>query len=174
METIYIRPLGEVDDKIINYLLDMLPPVFNREIKRLNSISIPSESYDIQRRQYLSTELLKTLLRDAITEESKVLGITGADLFIPIFTYIFGEAQLGGRVALVSLARLKPDDTEEPDSYALYQLRALKESVHELGHTFGLKHCSEPGCVMRFANNVIEVDNKDYHFCPSCMDLLNK
>lgn len=157
---------------MIKYLADELPLVFGRTATMLTSIPVPPQSYDDQRQQCLSSEILKTILESAPTDENKILGVTENDLFIPIFTYIFGEAQLGGRAALISLARLKPEDPEETPNSELYKLRTLKEAVHELGHTFGLKHCPEPACIMRFANNIIEVDSKDYTFCPSCSGLI--
>ena len=167
---------------MIKYLADELPLIFGRTVTPLPSIPVPPQSYDSQRQQCLSSEILKTILESASTDDNKILGITEVDLFIPIFTYIFGEAQLDGRAGLISLARLKPQLYDEPPDDApspcvqelgeLYKLRALKEAVHELGHTFGLKHCPEPNCVMRFANNIGEVDSKEYTFCPSCRDLI--
>jgi archaemetzincin len=166
VETIYIRAIGDVDMKIIQYLTDNLSRLFNRAVQRLEPITVPPASYDPDRKQNLSTEILKELLHTAATDNNKILGLTKVDLFIPIFTYVFGEAQLGGRVALMSLSRLRPEYPDEE----LYKLRILKEAAHELGHTFGLTHCPEPACVMTFANNVIEVDSKGDNFCPSCAE----
>lgn len=159
---------------MIKYLTDELPLIFNKMVKPLPSIPVPPQSYDDQRQQCLSSEILKAILESAPADENKIMGVTEVDLFIPIFTYIFGEAQLDGRAGLISLARLKPDANDESPDEELYKLRALKEAVHELGHTFGLKHCPEPACVMRFANNIIEVDSKDCSFCPSCHDFIVK
>ena len=65
---------------------------------------LPDGAYDVRRRQYASRALLMTLAGGA--GDHKVLGITDVDLFIPVLTFVFGEAQLGGRVAVVSTARL--------------------------------------------------------------------
>ncbi|MFH1230479.1 MAG: archaemetzincin family Zn-dependent metalloprotease [Planctomycetota bacterium] len=172
MENICIRPLGEVSDEMLQYLTNELSLIFDRDVISLSSILIPSQSYDVKRRQYLSTELLKILLSTSPLDAYKTLGITEVDIFIPIFTYVFGEAQLGGRAALISLARLRPQHYEELPDEELYKMRILKEAVHELGHTFGLTHCVEPKCVMRFANNIVEVDDKGSHFCPNCAYLI--
>ena len=159
---------------MVQYLEEELALLFRRPVRQLSAITVPPASYDPNRRQCLSTEILKTILATAPAEEAvKILGITEVDLFIPIFTYVFGEAQLGGRAAVISLARLKPEYSEEPPDEERYKLRALKEAVHELGHTFGLTHCAANGCVMTFANNLIQVDMKDYRFCPSCAELIN-
>lgn len=166
MDIIYLRPIGDVDMKIIQYLTDNLSRLFSRAVELLEPMAIPPASYDPDRRQNLSTKVLKEILHTASPGDGKILGLTKVDLFIPIFTYVFGEAQLGGRAALMSLFRLRP---EYPDD-ELYKLRILKEAAHELGHTFGLTHCSEPACVMTFANNVMEVDQKGNNFCPSCAE----
>jgi len=168
---IYLRPVGEVDNKMVQYLTDKLPEIFYRPVCRLDPVSIPASSYDPNRRQCLSTEILKAILSSAPVDALKILGITEADLFIPIFTYVFGEAQLDGKAALISLYRLKPP-YDEVAGEGLYKSRILKEAVHELGHTFGLTHCAEPNCVMAFANNVFQVDMKDYRFCLSCAELI--
>jgi archaemetzincin len=96
-----------------------------------------------------------------------MLAITDADLFIPVLTFVYGEAQLGGRAAVVSTARLwvEPGGRQDP---ALLTQRIIKECVHELGHTFGLLHCDTPGCVMTRSVNLIEVDAKSMTLCGPC------
>lgn len=158
---------------MIQHLLENLPQRFPLPIKLLNAFSIPSEAYDLSRHQYLSTELLKTILRSGTSEALKISGITEVDLFIPVFTYVFGEAQLGGKVSLVSLHRLRPEFYGDSPNKELYKLRILKEAVHELGHTFGLVHCPEEfNCVMSFSNTIYEIDKKKLDFCPSCQEAL--
>lgn len=174
MESICIRPVGNVDNQMIEYLAEKLPKAFGRTVTVLEPIGITPQSYDIRRLQYLSDELLKAILSTAPIDALKILGITEVDLFIPIFTYVFGEAQLGGKAAIISLTRLKPEGYEDNPNGELYKLRMLKETIHELGHTFGLVHCAETGCVMNFANNIVEVDNKSYLFCSSCADLIKR
>jgi archaemetzincin len=95
-----------------------------------------------------------------------VLGLTDVDLFIPILTFVFGEAQLGGMAAVVSTARLG-DPPEMADGRVIWE-RTAKEAVHELGHAFGLVHCGTPACVMSRSANVRDVDLKRGDLCGSC------
>ena len=168
-----IQPLGKVDQVMIQYLLDNLPQQFYGPIKLLDEITPPAEAFDLPRRQYLSTELLRTVLRARPPEMVKVLGITESDIFIPVFTYVFGEAQLGGPAALISLYRLRPEHYGALPNLVRWQERMLKEAFHELGHTFGLIHCPETSCIMFLSNTIKEIDIKSTNFCPSCTETLN-
>jgi archaemetzincin len=91
--------------------------------------------------------------------------VTDVDLFIPILTFVFGEAQVGGRTAVVSTARLGEPGLRD-DRIVLERLS--KESVHEMGHVLGLLHCETPGCVMGRSASVRDVDEKRAELCPAC------
>lgn len=128
----------------------------------------PDFAYDPIRKQTHSTMLLEALAARVRDTGDRVLGVTEADLFIPILTFVFGEAQLGGPAAVISIARLKPAyDGSEEDQGLLYH-RSEKEVLHELGHTLGLIHCPRYECVMHFSNSVEEVDLKGDRFCDPC------
>jgi archaemetzincin len=120
-----------------------------------------------QRRQYHSTAILKRLER-AADPDARVIGVTGLDLYVPVLTFVFGEAQLEGNCALVSIARLKDEFYGLPRRDDLLQERLLKEAVHELGHTFGLRHCANWQCVMASSHAVERLDIKGAEFCPVC------
>jgi len=129
----------------------------------------PEVAYDISRGQHNSTILLKLLLEEVEDTSTKVLGVTGVDLFIPVLTYVFGEAQLVGTVAVVSSHRLRAEAYGlETDQKLLIQ-RLEKEAVHELGHTFGLIHCAESACVMHPSTYVEQIDLKSVEFCTDCL-----
>jgi archaemetzincin len=124
----------------------------------------PVEAYDARRRQWSSSRILAWLAR-AAPDEVRVLGVTDMDLFIPILTFVFGEAQLGGRAAVVSTARLAEPGLDDP---RIVLERLAKEAVHEMGHVLGLVHCRTPGCVMGRSAGVPDVDKKKGRLCPSC------
>jgi archaemetzincin len=134
----------------------------------------PEAAFDPSRGQYSSTVLLQLLLGDGGPAPRRppaagVLGVAGVDLFIPVLTYVFGEAQLPGRAAVVSLHRLRPELYGLAADEPLLADRLAKEAVHELGHTRGLVHCPDPACVMRASTYVEEIDWKGGAFCPDCV-----
>ena len=125
-------------------------------------------AYNPVRGQYHSTEILKRLLRDPHAESWRILGVTDVDLYIPILTFVFGEAQLGDTGALVSTHRLHPEFYGMPKDPELLQARLLKEALHELGHTLGLPHCPDYLCVMSASHSVERIDLKLADFCTAC------
>lgn len=145
---------------------------FRFPVKRLPASLTPASFYDAKRKQYHSTAILKELLHNLPPDTLKAVGIVSFDLFIPILTFVFGEAQLNGRLALVSTARLDQTFYGMPANVPLLHRRLIKEIKHELGHTFGLLHCGQKACVMSLAANVTDVDLKGLTFCKSCKDML--
>lgn len=132
----------------------------------------PESAYDAGRGQYDSRALLGELLRHAPEGDGRILGITEVDLFIPVLTFVFGEAQLDGRAAIVSCHRLDNALYGLPaDERLLYQ-RLVKEAVHELGHTHALLHCPDDRCVMASSTYVEQIDLKGAEFCNRCRGLL--
>jgi len=131
----------------------------------------PLDTFDASRGQHLSTRILAWLLQSA-PPQGKLLGLTDQDLFIPILTYVFGEAQLGGRVAVASTARLRED--LDPRDERGFLARLVKEAVHELGHAYGLVHCQIPRCVMSRCAGVRDVDEKSNQLCPRCRHRLEE
>jgi archaemetzincin len=125
-------------------------------------------AYNPVRGQYHATEILKRLLQDPPAESWRILGVTDADLYIPILTFVFGEAQLGDAGALVSTHRLHPEFYGMPKDPVLLRGRLLKEALHELGHTFGLRHCPDYLCVMSASHAVERIDLKQAVFCRAC------
>ena len=154
--------------KLLMRLSDELKKLLHMEISHSRPSFDPEMALDKSRGQYNSTSLLRMLLEESSDSADYILGIAGVDLFIPVLTYVFGEAQLDGRAAVVSTHRLRPDVYGLPDDEELLFSRLLTESVHELGHCFGLIHCRMAECVMHASTYVEEVDLKTAGFCPSC------
>ncbi len=133
--------------------------------------SIPQESFDESRGQYISNILLSWISKKF---SGLVLGIVDADAYAPGLNFVFGQAQLGGRSAVVFLKRLRPEFYGRPEDEDLFLMRVEKESMHELGHLIGLGHCPDRKCVMSFSNSIVEVDLKGSDFCPRCYLLLRR
>lgn len=128
----------------------------------------PEHAFDVSRGQYNSRLLLADLLRQAPALGGRILGVTAVDLFIPVLTFVFGEAQLEGPAAIVSTRRLAPEVYGLPAAPELLFERLCKEAVHELGHTYRLVHCHDDGCVMASSAVVESIDLKSDRFCESC------
>jgi archaemetzincin len=129
--------------------------------------------YAHERGQYHATLIIARLLRHLPDQRSKIIGVTSVDLFIPVLTFVFGQAQLDGPGAVVSTYRLHNEFYGLPADEDLLIGRTVKEVVHELGHAFGLVHCPDYLCVMSAATHVEDVDLKKTRFCPECRGLFD-
>ncbi len=153
---------------LIERLAERLARTFGLEAQVRPPWFDPEIPFDPSRGQYNSTLFLGQLLRGLDPGVSKVLGITSVDLFVPVLTFVFGEAQLDGKAAVVSAHRLRNEAYGLPPDDAIFRERLDKEALHELGHTYGLVHCTTPTCVMRSSTYVEEIDLKSSDFCPAC------
>jgi archaemetzincin len=129
-------------------------------------------AYDSSRRQHNSTALLAQILQGPNKRAEKKIAIVDVDLFIPVLTFVFGEAQLGGTAAIVSTHRLSNEYYGLAANPRVFLQRLEKEIVHEVGHTFGLYHCRYFECVMRSSTYVEEIDLKRAVPCAACAALL--
>ena len=118
-------------------------------------LSMPSSTYDLERKQYLADAVLK-YVRDKTSpsEQEKVLGITKEDLYALGLNFVFGEASPSSGKAVIGLRRLREEFYGRPKNRELFRERALKEAIHEIGHLIGLRHCDNPKCVMFFSNTL--------------------
>jgi archaemetzincin len=172
MRIISLMPVGQVD----RALLEPLAEGLTRHLRVACSIQpdgLAAEfAFNPLRRQYHSTEILKKILQRPASETWRVLGVTEMDLYIPVLTFVFGEAQLSDGGAVVSTHRLRQEFYGLPTDPELLHERLLKESLHELGHTFGLRHCPDYSCVMSASNGVERIDLKRAEFCSTCAQSL--
>lgn len=159
---------GDLKRAELNFLPEALEEILGLKASWGPSLPLPSDAYRASRRQYLAGSLLQALSGIPAGKYSRLLGITDVDLYAPGLNFVFGQALMGGRDCVISLARLHPFFYGLPHNAALFRERVVKEAVHELGHTFGLEHCADPVCVMRFSNSLADTDRKGSGFCPRC------
>ena len=149
--------------------------VFPHPVERLAAPVDLTPCFVPGREQHHATMLLAALLRHrpALPATSRIVGIVGVDLFIPVLTFVFGQAQFDGPGAVVSTFRLRAEFYGLEADEGLLVERTIKECVHELGHAFGLAHCPAYDCVMHASTNVGEVDLKRAGFCGGCVRILD-
>lgn len=169
---IYILPLQFPDQKLLTQLSSVLKKVFGLPVNFLNRPFSLEKGLDSVRNQYNSTWILSQILKKVPEKFCKVLAVTTVDLYVPVLTYVFGEAQLDGKAAVVSTYRLRDELYGLPENPQRLKERLEKEAVHELGHTFGLIHCQKPECVMYTYNYAEEIDFKSINFCKNCLSFL--
>ena len=163
---ITLKPLGNIVDETMEELKDRVGGIFQCRVQMEAGFDDLGEAYNAERKQYLSSKLLTALGR--AEKEERVVGIADVDLYVPRLNYVFGEADMVARTAIISLYRLRQEYYGLAPDEALLLERAVKEVVHELGHTFGLGHCPNNRCVMHFSNSLADTDLKEAHFCNTC------
>jgi archaemetzincin len=198
---IVILPIGWHSSEFEDYTTTIVSPLIQRLSKifgdkaRINSSSSlqsssssslqssssittmpPTYLFDKARKQWISDSLLDWLLETNKPDiTTKVLAICDFDAYSDELNFVFGEAHLGGRVAAIYLSRLREEfyvRKSDKNNKNLFEQRVIKEAVHELGHTFGLRHCQISKCVMHFSNSLQDTDFKDDTFCEICNKIL--
>ncbi|WP_457552035.1 archaemetzincin family Zn-dependent metalloprotease [Desulfobacula sp.] len=170
VDTIIISPIGDIPlwmSKTIARDVENFFKFSTRIEKLLDDILF---AYDGKRNQYHSTKILEKLEKKAPDDCIKIIAVTKEDLFIPILTHVYGEAQLGGKACIISIARLITG--LEVKIVNKVCKRIVKESIHELGHTFDLRHCEDQRCIMHYCRKLEDVDKKSSQFCRYCKTFL--
>jgi archaemetzincin len=175
-QIIAITPVDAIEKSILKELRSAVEKTFHISVRILpmeNNLSLSSSL--TEKGKYNSTALLLYLSQKKKTPENtlKLLAVTRLDLYSPIFSYMYGEAQLKGKCALMSLYRLNQEFYDLPPDPPLFLSRCRKEAIHELGHTFGLVHCRDENCIMFPSSTVEDTDTKSESFCSVCSKLLN-
>jgi archaemetzincin len=164
---------GYFDANILRNVADAVKKEFSASVQIKEGHMDITEFYDPTRRQYNGVRLMQVVEEEFSSDSSKTMGLFTVDLFIPILTYIFGQAFLNGKTGIASTYRLNNERYGITTDEELVQDRFIKEVIHELGHTFGLIHCRIPACVMRSSTYVEDIDQKSAHLCLNCRSELN-
>ncbi len=164
----YLASVGQVEGALLDAVGRRIGAAFGLETRRIQPLPEPDYAWDAARRQYSSVLILRDLAGRVPRDAARLLALTERDLFIPMLSFIYGQAQWGGPVALVSLARLRQEFYGLAPDTAIVPARAAKEALHEMGHTFRLVHCPERACVMSLATNIQQLDQKGGGFCEDC------
>ena len=174
MNPLYVVQLGSVEDDLLRAIEDSLRRALGIAPVRLPQRPEPRGAFDPARRQFGSIPIMHDLVASCPGDAAKLLGVTGVDLFIPMLSFVYGQAQLQGRIAVLSVARLRQEFYGLPADPEITAGRARKETLHEIGHTFGLTHCLDGACPMALSTTLQQLDRKTTNYCPSCMIMLQE
>ena len=156
---IVVAPVGRVERMLVAWVAEDARAVLGRDVVVADGVRLPSHAFSRQRDQWRAAVILDALADAKRTDWLRLLGIVDVDLYAPELNFVFGEADERRGVAVFSTARLRADSTDR------FRRRAATEAIHELGHTFGLRHCPRPSCVMWFSNTLAETDRKGVRPC---------
>ena len=160
--------LGRFENDFLEKISFDIESVFEVPVKTSSFYHDITPFFDPARKQYDANRLLQLMHTDYGKNSLKTIGLFQVDLFIPILTFIFGQAEYNGTVGVVSVYRLKNEQYGLQGNEKLLYERSRKVIIHELGHTFGLIHCHVPDCVMRPGTYVEDIDQKKHNFCKKC------
>jgi len=169
---VHLLPVGRVDASLLQELRAAIRRSLHVACEILPFEIDPTPCYHAERQQYYSSEILRRMQALVRPQDWRILAVADLDLYIPILKYVFGEAQMGGPCAVVSVHRLHQEFYGLDRDDALLSQRLLKESVHELGHTLDLRHCQDYRCVMASSHSVEWIDLRESTLCDSCQSLV--
>jgi len=170
MKLLQLLPIGDVDDGLLKDLCPAIEEILCVPCKVLPVRLNPGFAFHGERQQYHSSEILQRMQSFLSADSWRMLGIAAVDLYIPILTFVFGEAQMGGLCSVLSTHRLRQEFYGLPPDPELFRQRLIKEAVHELGHTLSLTHCDDYRCVMASSHAVEWIDLKESVLCGNCRD----
>lgn len=173
MKPLRLLPIGEVNDGVLPFLRSALQQYLHVPCEIIAAVLDPSTAFHAGREQFHSSQLLASMQEFANRDSWRVLGVADVDLYIPILTFVFGEAQTQGRCALVSARRLRQEFYGLAPDQVLLQQRLLKEAIHEIGHTCALTHCDDYLCAMAASHALEWIDTKDAGLCRECWGKMN-
>jgi archaemetzincin len=166
---IFIAPVKFSNVQLLKNLITGLSKRFSCKTNIINlSIDI-GDFLSKERGQYFSTQIIAEAMKTTPKFNGKVILLTEVDIYVPVLTFIFGEAQLNGKHSIVSVCRLHEEFYSGESNEDLLLQRTIKEVLHELGHNYGLVHCLNWDCVMHSSPGIEEVDIKGSAFCRSCV-----
>jgi archaemetzincin len=163
-----VVPVGEVPELAPKVIAAHITGYLKLPAEILNTLAHPAYAFDKIRLQYNAGSILNSFDSSPFDEYDKVIGVLNVDLFVPIFTHVFGEAKQSGKYALVSLFRLGAGKEGYKSPSSLLFERAAKVALHELGHLFNLFHCQDDKCLMHFSGDLEELDHTPLYFCRYC------
>jgi archaemetzincin len=166
---IFIAPVKFYSAVLLQNLVNELSKRFTSKIHIVDLKINLDDFFSVERKQYFSTQIIAEAIKLTDEFNGKIILLTDVDIFVPVLTFIFGEAQLNGKHSILSVCRLHEEFYSGITNEKLLLERTVKEALHELGHCYGLRHCVHWDCVMHSSPGIEEVDIKGNTFCRNCV-----
>jgi len=166
---IFIAPVKFYSAVLLQNFVNELSKRFTSKIHIVDLKINIDDFFSVDRKQYFSTQIIAEAIKLTDKFNGKIILLTDVDIFVPVLTFIFGEAQLNGKHSILSVCRLHEEFYSGITNEKLLLERTIKEALHELGHCYGLRHCVDWDCVMHSSPGIEEVDIKGGTFCRNCV-----
>lgn len=167
--TIEFIPMGIIDKSLVEEIAKKTAEIFGATCLIDDAISVPQNAFNPKRRQYLVYTMVNAVPPVLKSGAPHRLAITEVDMYAPDAGFYFSYWNCPNRRAVLSIARLRPENYRGgTPNHTLLVKRGVTEAAHQIAHTYGLQHCSTPGCIMTQSDSVIHIDTKNEAFCDSC------
>lgn len=167
-------PVGEVDSELLRWLANNLSRAFGIRVVVGAIALVPEELYNIRRKQYDADRLASTLVGRLKGNVWRAIGVINLDLYAQAMDFVFGSANPGHGVAIISLKRLDDTFYGLPQDQMRFLSRAIKEGVRFLGLSMGMRPLDDPQCIMSPSRSIEDIDRKIPGFCPPSQEDIGK
>ena len=171
--SIAIVPFQGIDSNLIKELKTGILKQLKVELDILEKTSLPDFAFYKPRQRYIADSLLIFLRQINKNKFEKIIGITTKDISTRKGTVenwgILGLGTCPGEVCVISSFRAGKDKV----SPSVFLHRMITLALHELGHTYGLEHCSVATCLMKDAEGKMNLDDGD-SYCEKCRHYLHE
>jgi len=147
-------------------IIDSIQKFYNFKIDVVND-KLPDSCYNSKYKRYNANKILSYL--SIKYPNKKVVALTSYDICTVAHGSdhwgVFGLGSLKNNVCITSVYRLKSRNLNN---------RTLNVVLHEIGHTYGLSHCTTSEiCLMKEGDHTAkDLDTKSMQLCKHCKSLI--